>query len=67
MLVNKNIWDRKQSVYSCDRCKAPLNYETKIAIYVALPSRQPRKKWDLCGKCYKALVKGIEKLKDRND
>ena len=48
MLVDKNIWDKKQSVYSCDRCSAKLGFETKIAIYVGLPSRQPKKKWDLC-------------------
>lgn len=61
MLVDKNIWDKKQSVYSCDRCRTQLSIETKIAIYVGLPSRQPKKKYDLCFKCYRSLVRGIEK------
>lgn len=61
MLVDKNIWDKKQSVYSCDRCRTQLSIETKIAIYIGLPSRQPKKKWDLCFKCYRSLIRGIEK------
>lgn len=48
MLVSKNMYDKKQSIYCCNRCKAQLSYETKIAIYIGLPSRQPKKKWDLC-------------------
>ena len=61
MLVDKNIWDKKQSVYSCDRCRTQLSIETKVAIYIGLPSRQPKKKYDLCFKCYRSLVRGIEK------
>ena len=61
MLVSKNIWDKKQSVFSCDRCKAQLSNETKIAIYIGLPSRQPKKKYDLCKRCYRAFVRGVEK------
>lgn len=61
MLVSKNMYDKKQSVYSCDRCQAQLNFETKVAIYIGLPSRQPKKKYDLCKRCYRAFVRGVEK------
>lgn len=61
MLVNKNIWDKKQSIYSCDRCKEQLKLETKIAIYVGSSGRQPRKKYDLCKRCYLSFVRGVEK------
>lgn len=61
MLVSVNRLDNKQSVYMRDRCKKQLNWETKIAIYIGLPSRQPKKKWDLCHKCFRSLVRGIEK------
>lgn len=61
MLVSKNRYDKKQSVYSCDRCKAQLSVDTKIAIYIGLPSRQPKKKYDLCKRCYRSFVRGVEK------
>ena len=61
MLVRVNRLDREQSVYNCDRCKKQLNWETKIAIYIGLPSRQPKKKYDLCRRCYKSFVRGVEK------
>lgn len=48
MLVSKNRLDRGRSVYKCDRCKTQLTNETKVALYIALPSRAPRKRWDLC-------------------
>ena len=61
MLISQNKVDRNLSVYSCDRCNAQMNIQNKISIYVALPTRQPRKKWDLCKRCYGALVRGINK------
>lgn len=61
MLVSKNMYDKKQSVYSCDRCRTQLSVDTKIAIYIGLPSRQPKKKYDLCRRCYKSFVRGVEK------
>ena len=61
MLVSVNRLDNKQSVYMCDRCKKELNWETKVAIYIGLPSRQPKKKYDLCKRCYLSFVRGVEK------
>lgn len=61
MLISRNNWDKSKSVYKCDRCKTKLNIDNKIGIYIGLPSRQPKKKWDLCKKCYGALVRGINK------
>lgn len=61
MLINKDRIDKERSVYKCDRCKVQLTNREKIALYIAQPSRCPRKKWDLCEKCYSALVRGIDK------
>lgn len=61
MLVSVNRLDNKQSVYKCDRCRTQLSVETKIAIYIGLPSRQPKKKYDLCKRCYMSFVRGVEK------
>lgn len=63
MLISQNKFNKKQSVYKCDRCNEQLSIETKVAVYIGLPSRTPKKKWDLCKKCYGALVRGINKNK----
>ena len=61
MLVSQNNWDKSKSIYKCDRCEEPLTWKDKIAVYIGLPSRAPKKKWDLCERCYNSLVRGIEK------
>lgn len=63
MLVSQNKFDKKQSVYKCDRCNTQLSIETKVAVYIGLPSRAPKKKWDLCFRCYRSLIRGINKNK----
>lgn len=60
MLVKRNLKDSNNSRYVCDRCKVEINLENKVAIYVALCKKQPHKQWDLCNKCYKALIRGIK-------
>lgn len=52
--------------YICDRCKRETSKEERKAIYVLEQQvgtrfNSPRKKWDLCKKCYAALVRGINK------
>lgn len=61
MLISKDIKDKKQSVFKCDRCKAQLTNETKVAIYTAPPRCAPKKKYDYCFKCYRAMVRGTER------
>lgn len=61
MLVSKDVTDKQQSVYKCDRCKAQLKWGSKVGLYIAFPKRTPKKTWDLCDKCFRSLVKGIEK------
>lgn len=61
MLVNQNKFDKKQSIYKCDRCKKQLNWENKVAIYTAPPRCSPKKKYDFCLKCYRLLIRGVEK------
>lgn len=52
----------KEHIYKCDRCEATLNIPKDIAysIYVrATITKNPKKKWDLCKKCYSSLERGI--------
>ena len=61
MLIEPDYKNKRNSKFFCDSCKTQLSIETKIAIYVGLPARQPKKKYDLCKKCYKSFVRGVEK------
>lgn len=61
MLVRVNRLDREQSVYKCDRCKKELNWKNKIGIYEGLPNKQPKKKYDYCFRCYRAMEIGTER------
>ncbi len=62
MLVSQNKFDKSESKYECDRCKKELSITTRISIYSKLSYENPKKRWDLCNKCYAALVRGIEKV-----
>jgi transposase-like protein len=61
MLISSNKFDKSESKYECDRCKKELSINTRISIYTKVEYDYPRKKWDLCEKCYSALVRGINK------
>ena len=54
----------KEHIYKCDRCGTILKIPKDIAysMYVrATITKSPKKKWDLCKKCYGSLDRGIEK------
>ena len=53
-----------KKVYVCNRCETQIKRENRMSLYTCFPKRTPRKKWDLCDKCYRALVRGIEKIKE---
>lgn len=61
MLVSQNKFDKSESKYECDRCRKELSINTRISIYSKIAYQNPKKRWDLCSKCYAALVRGIEK------
>ena len=61
MIVRKDYKDKAKSVYICDRCQTELSIDNKVALYIGIYNRNMKKKWDLCKRCYKALVKGIER------
>jgi transposase-like protein len=63
MLISSNKFDKSESKYECDRCKKELSINTRISIYTKVAYDNPRKRWDLCQKCYTALVRGINKNK----
>ena len=64
MLVGIDYKCRMMTKYKCDRCNARLTVETRKAIYVLENKGSPKKKWDLCLKCYASLKRGIEKGKE---
>lgn len=61
MIIFKSTTN-KMHIYKCDRCGARLEtpIETVYGIYVR-STKNPKKKWDLCKKCYGSLCRGIEK------
>lgn len=61
MLIEKDYSNKKNSKFICDRCKKELSINTRISIYSKIAYQNPKKRWDLCSKCYAALVRGIEK------
>lgn len=48
--------------YRCDRCDKEIGCNERVGIFVQT-NKNPKKKWDLCMKCYRALVRGIENKK----
>lgn len=63
MLIKKDLTNMNKSIYECDRCHIPIKKEEKIGIYISAGRKQPIKQWDLCIKCYRSLVRGINKNK----
>lgn len=61
MLIEKDKTGKSTSTFLCDRCNRILTARDKCSIYIQEPKRSPKKKWDLCERCYNSLVRGIEK------
>jgi len=61
MIISKDYTDKRKSKYKCDRCKTEITIENKYAIYVKRKSGNPKKKCDLCERCYKAFLRGVYK------
>ena len=51
-----------KSIYKCDRCKKE-STKGMYAIFIRIPGKKetPKKRWDLCSRCYRMLEKGIAK------
>ena len=66
MIIFKDVTNKNNSVYICDRCKVRLEKGTDeiYTIYVkTTKDKNMKKKWDLCEKDYRALCRGIKKKK----
>ena len=61
MLVYKDLLNKEQSIYKCDRCKKEVFGKNKASLLVSILGSSPKKKWDLCSTCYGALCRGIKK------
>lgn len=61
MLVKKDLQNRKNSIYECDRCKNKMNVYGTQKLYVqTADDLWPKKKYDFCKRCYKSMVRGVE-------
>lgn len=66
MLKNICRYDKKKSVYLCDRCNSVFTQEKRIAIYVQKGCLEKRNiLYDLCPLCFKKFRRGVE-LYDKN-
>lgn len=62
MLIEKVNLDRTKTTYECDRCGDVMYAQKNYRLYIQkFKDRSPKKRWDLCPRCYAMLVKGIEK------
>lgn len=61
MLVSKNCINKEEYKYKCDRCGLIMPTTQRKIISVGDYLTSPKKRWDLCPKCFRSLVKGIEK------
>lgn len=59
MLLNENKFDKTDSKYQCDMCKTQISSLKRITINMAEGYANPRKKWDLCKKCYMIIEKNV--------
>lgn len=64
MLINKDCRDKNNCTYKCDRCNTIMTVTQRKIISVGDYLTTPRKRWDLCPRCFKALVRGIEGIKE---
>ena len=59
-MVVERTNNNRRIVYECDRCKTRILKPYKIDVQTPKEVR-PKRKWDLCDRCYLALVRGINK------
>lgn len=68
MLIEKSNNKGKVSKFICDRCKIRLTIETRYAIQVSMPDKyRTTTIAHLCERCYKAMIRGIEKGVNRSE
>lgn len=71
MLVSVDCTGKKGSIFECDRCKkrihAKVEYKYRITVYKTPRDYAKTNSWDLCGRCYRALCRGIEKGVTKKD
>lgn len=65
MIIKKDTF-KQQSEAECDMCKVRIAGVDRVSIKVGLGNNNPKKKWDLCQKCYKKVERAIEKWHLKN-
>lgn len=66
MIIQKNTF-KQQSEAECDMCKVRIAGIDRVSIKVGLGNNNPKKKWDLCKKCYKKIEKAVKNYYSRNE
>lgn len=54
---------KKKYKYNCDRCNKEISFENKtlFQLIVKYKSNKSKKIFDLCNRCYRAVVKALNK------
>ena len=65
MLITLNKSDKSNSKYKCDMCKVLISPINRVVVNIAKGYENPKKKWDLCTKCFKKVEKAIEKYYEK--
>lgn len=60
MLIKQNKSDKSNSKYRCDMCKIQISPLKRVVINKAQGYENPKKKWDLCEKCYRKVERAID-------
>ena len=66
MLIKANWKDGRKSIYKCDRCDKEISKKDDnfYGLFIKKSNEGiARKKCDLCDRCYRALIRGINKKK----
>ena len=68
MIQQKDCTNKSKSRYICDRCNREINNNNMYRIFrQRAGEKSPRRKWHFCDRCYRALVRGVEKKGGTNE
>lgn len=60
MLVFKDLKNKNNSIYRCDKCRRKINVKILYRIFVETTEENaPKIKWHLCKECYKKICESL--------
>lgn len=66
MLISTSNVDKSNSKYQCDMCKKLISPLNRIVISKGNSYENPKKRWDLCLKCFSKLERAVERWHLKN-